>query len=121
MTFTVNSTDYSANVVAGTYKVKNDPVYAEWTDANYGKHKRKLRDKVVGSFDMFFRTLTEYENFISVLTAATTNEQTLLTVSVNNTGTTKTGNFFVTHDPVRDLDGTWNDYIMQFTLNISEA
>ena len=121
MTFTVNQTDCSANVIAGTYKVNNEPVYKEWDDANYVTHKKKLRDRVVGSFDMFFRTANEYSSFLTTLASATTNEKTTLTVSVNNTQTDKTGYFYVTHDAVRDLDGTWTDYIDKFTLNIIEA
>ena len=121
MIFIVGTTDYSANVVSGSYKVNNDPVYNEWTDGNGIVHRQKVRDKVVGSFDMFFRSLSDYNDFLTVLNNATSDEQTLLTVSVNNTGANKASCFFVSHDPVRNLDGSWSDYMEQFTLNITEA
>lgn len=121
MIFIVGSTDYSANVVAGSYDVNNDPVYNEWEDGNAKTHRQKIRDKIVGSFDMFFRSLTDYTDFLTVLENATTDEETLLTVSVNNTGETEASYFFVSHKPVRDLDGSWSDYIKQFTLDITEA
>ena len=121
MTFKVNTTDCSANIIAGTYKVNNEPVYKEWEDGNHTTHKKKLRDKVVGTLDMFFRSTADYSSFLTTLASATADEKTTLTVSVNNTQSEKTGFFFVTHDAVRDIDGTWTDYIDKFTLNITEA
>lgn len=121
MTFTVYQTDCSANVIAGTYKVNNEPVYKEWEDADHITHKKKLRDKVVGTLDMFFRTAEEYSSFLTTLASATANEQTTLTVSVVNTQSEKTGYFYVTHDALLDIDGTWTDYVEKFTLNIVEA
>lgn len=121
MTFKVNTTDCSANVIAGTYKVNNVPVYKEWEDADHITRKKKLRDKVVGSLDMFFRSAADYSAFLATLASATANEQTTLTVSVINTQSEKTGYFYVTHDPALDIDGTWTDYVERFTLNITEA
>lgn len=121
MTFTVNQTDCSANVIAGTYNVNNKPVYKEWDDADYVTHKRKLRDRVEGSFDMFFRSASDYSAFLTTLASATSDGKTALTVSVNNTQSDKTGNFYVTHESVRDVDGSWTDYIDRFTLNILEV
>ena len=121
MTFTVNQTDCSANVIAGTYNVNNEPVYKEWEDGDHVTHKKKLRDKVVGSLDMFFRTPEEYSSFLTTLASATANEQTTLTVSVVNTQSDKTGYFFVKHNATLNIDGTWSDYVDKFTLNITEA
>lgn len=121
MTFTVSSTDCSANVVAGTYKVNNKPVFFEWTDAAQSVHKKKLRDKVEGTLDMFFRSLTDYNAFLTTLESATSDGKTALTVSVNNTNSNKTGNFYVDMEPARNIDGSWSDYMEKFTLNISEV
>lgn len=120
MTFTVNQTDCSANVIAGTYKVNNEPVYREWEDGDHVTHKKKLRDRVVGTLDMFFRTAEEYSAFLTTLASATANEKTTLTVSVVNTQSEKTGYFFVNHNGTLNIDGTWTDYIDKFTLNITE-
>ena len=121
MIFMIGSTDYSGCVVAGSYKVNNDPVFNEWKNGNAKTCKQKIRDKIVGSLDVFFRSLADYNDFLTALADATSDEETLLTVSVNNTGETKSSYFFVTFDPARDIDGTWNDFIPQFTLNIEEA
>lgn len=122
MVFTINGTDYSGHVLAGTYSVNSAPVTADWTDANGVVHKQKIRDKVSGTFDMWFRTLTEYNAFLSVLETNTTSALKVpLTVSVNNKNTDHTGNFYVSHAPVRNRDGFWDDYMERFTLTIEEA
>ena len=64
MTFEVGSTDYSGHVIAGTYEVNNKPQYKTWEDGNHKTRRTKLRDQIVGSFNMFFRTEAEYEDFM---------------------------------------------------------
>lgn len=123
MTFLVGSTDYSAHVIAGTYEVNNEPVLYEWTDARKILHSRKIRDKVVGSFDMFFRTVTEYNAFKSVLDDAksSTDEAYTLSVTVNDTAEQETITAKVSFKLVRNIDGAWNDYFERFTVNIEEC
>ena len=99
MVFKVGTHDYSDHVVAGSYKINNEPQYSEWTDANYRKHKVKLRDKVVGSFDMFFRSITDYETFKSHIAAETsTNNSVGISVTVNNTSVQADINAFLKYD-----------------------
>ena len=123
MTFLVGtSKDYSAHVIAGSYKVNNDPQYSEWEDVNHRVHRFKLRDKVVGSFDMFFRTTTEYATFLADLAAAqsATNNSYAISVTVNDTGEQKAIDAFVDYELVRNIDGGWNDYFERFTVKIEE-
>lgn len=121
MTFTVGSTDYSANVLIGSYSINSEPKYKEWTSADYTVHKQKLRDRIRGSVDMFFRTPAEFSTFKSVLTAAQNSDYSYnITLSVNNTNTDATISAYIDFNLVRDVDGTRTDYFKEFTLTIEE-
>ena len=121
MTFTVGSTDYSDHVIAGTYNVNNKPQYRTWTDADYHTRKIKLRDQIVGSFDMFFRTQAEYEDFMDdIATATGTDNAVSISLTVNNTSEQANINAFIDYELVRNIDGAWNDYFERFTVNIEE-
>jgi len=122
MVFLVGTTDYSAHVIAGTYAVNNEPQFSKWEDTGHRKHRFKQRDKVVGSFDMFFRTLTEYETFKNSLDSnkLSANDAVNISVTVNNTSEQKAIEAFVDYDLVRDRDGAWNDYYKVFTVTIEE-
>ena len=121
MTFTVGSVDYSSHVIAGTYNVNNKPQYREWENANYQTRRIKLRDQVVGSFDMFFRTKAEYEDFRDdIATATGTDGAVSISVTVNNTSTQANIYAFIDYDLVRNIDGAWNDYFERFTVTIEE-
>lgn len=120
--FIINQTDYSAHVIAGSYKVNNVPVCSEWTDANGTTHRQKIRDKVSGTFDMWFRSLTDYNAFLATIATNMTSAMTVpCTVEVNNANITKTSNFFIDHETVRNRDGAWDDYMERFTVTITEA
>lgn len=116
------SGDYSNRVIAGTYNVNNNPVYESWIDANGTEHRAKIRDRVSGSFNMFFRDLTEYNAFVSLIASSKLNDESVLcTVAVNNrTPGQYIGYFFMDFKPVRNIKGDWNDFMEQFTVNITE-
>jgi len=50
-----------------SYKVSSEPVYNEWTDANYRKHRDEVRRRVTGSFDLAFITDDQYNSFLTLL------------------------------------------------------
>lgn len=114
--------DYSNHVIAGTYEVNNEPQYTTWDDAGRIEHRFKQRDKVVGSFDMFFRTASDYATFKSDLDAnrSTTNDSVNMTVKVNDLNQDKTINAFISFKLVRNRDGKWNDYFERFKVTIRE-
>lgn len=120
MTFKVGTTSYANNVVIGTYDINKVPVYDEWVDADGKIHRIKIRDKVQGSFDLFFRTATAYAAFKTVVDGQTSssNLSVSVTVSVNNTNADSTISAYLDFAPVRDVDGTRNDYykVMKVTL-----
>ena len=122
MTFKIGTTDYSGHVIAGSYKVNNEPQYQTWKDASQRTHRQKLRDQVVGSFDMFFRTVSDYEDFKSKIAAAKDSEDDSVSISVtvNNTSTQADIHAFVDYKLVRNIDGAWNDYFERYTVTIEE-
>lgn len=122
MKFKINTTDYSGHVIAGSYAVNSNPVTVDWTDANGVTHKQKIRDKVSGTFQMWFRSLTDYNTFLTVLSNNTTSALKVpLTLSVNNKNVDYTGNFYVTHQTTRNRDGYWKDYMEMFEVTVEEA
>lgn len=123
MQLLIGNDDYSDHVIAGSYQVNNEPMYSNLTDANYTVHRRKLRDKIVGTFDMFFRTVEDYEDFLDSLTAAkqSADDSIEITLDVNNTlEVGKTIYAFVRYSLVRDRDGKWDDYFQRYTVSIEE-
>lgn len=120
MTFKVGTTSYSNNVVIGTYDINKVPVYDEWVDADGKIHRLKIRDKIQGSFDIFFRTATAYSGFKTVVDGQTSssNLSVSVTVSVNNTNADSVISAYLDFAPVRDVDGTRSDYykVMKVTL-----
>ena len=68
--FKVNNIDFSDHVLAGTYEISEVPVYTEWTDANGRDHHEVYRKRLQGSFDMYFKTVSDFESFRQALIAA---------------------------------------------------
>jgi len=116
------SGDYSNRVIAGTYNVNNDPIRVSWTDSNGVEHKNKIRDRVVGTFDMFFRDISEYNTFVALIKSLQINneESVLCSVAVNNDVGLHTGYFYIEYTPTRNIKGDWSDYMEQFTVKITE-
>lgn len=77
----INGTDISQYLNETSYKVEPEPVYDEWTDGRHRKHKNTYRTRVVGSFDIFCFTDTEYDNLITLFNDNTDDED-LLTITV---------------------------------------
>lgn len=120
MQIRVGSSDIGANVIAGTYAVNNKPDYSVWKDANHVNHKTKLRDRISGSFEMFFRTVEAYQSFVQNIQANTQENAVLMTVTVNNTGEEKTGYFFIDYELTRNRDANWDDYFARYKVKIEE-
>ncbi len=121
----INGVDYSAHVIGGAYKVVKKPVGVSWTDGFKTKRfSYQGRDRVEGSFDVFFRTIDEYNAFLSDLSAVYNLGFYTLTVKLNNIAPPNdhaTGRFTLDYEPVRNIDGKRDDYIQRFTVTIEEA
>lgn len=126
MVFKIGSTeagDYSNRVIAGSYNVQTKPVTTSWEDANGVEHRQVIRAaRTEGSFDMWFKTIEEYNTFAAlVATTRVANQTVLCSVKSNTTDTLVTGNFFVDFAPVRNRRGDWSDIMERFTVTIKEA
>lgn len=125
MIFMIGTTaagDYSNRVIAGSYSVHTSPVYNSWTDANGIEHRNVIRSRTSGTFDMFFKEMSEYETFIALIESTKTTGMTVLcSVLSNTTNTMVTGDFFIEFAPVRNRKGDWSDYMERFTVTITEA
>ena len=113
-------------IVMNTYDVNNQPVYEEWTDANYRVHRVMAREqRIAGSFQVKFYKRTDYEEFLDKF-GKTEYSYTpvILTVYVNNLGETRQGYFYIeftTKDEIPYMDGGKEDSIDGITIAITEA
>ena len=123
MIFKVGTTDFTNNVVIGSYEVNKTPVYDEWVDIGGKIHRIKIRDKIQGSFEVFFKTMTAYSTFKTAIdnNTSSTNLATTVSVKVNNTNTDATGiSAYLDFLPVRDVNGTRNDFLKVIQINLEE-
>ena len=120
--FVINTTDFSSGIVDGSYNVSNEEVYREIEDANYKTHRKYLRDRIQGSFKIFFRTMAEYETFTGTIAAVKSQTDATVPVTVYDTksGTTKNINAFLDFKPVIALDGLLRPFMKPFEITIKE-
>lgn len=88
----VNGIDFTECVQETTYKVDEQDVFTKWTDANGVDHRKVIRQRITGSFDLVFiegykKTYTE---FMEAVKAAKTDGALEITLSVNNLDEVKT-------------------------------
>lgn len=114
--------DYSNHVLAGSYKVSEQDIYNTFTDGFGIEHHLKYRTKVSGSFEMFFRTLTEFNTFMTRLNSVkdSMGSYYVVTVAINNTNQTKQINCHLKFDTIRNKDGANDDFMEKFTVSIEE-
>lgn len=118
--FKVGAGDYSDRVIAGSYNVNSQNVYKSWQDINGVEHREKIRDKIVGNFDMYFPTIDEYDAFRAVLDSVRKEDLSYtITVVDNIKNEVKTIDAFITFQLTRNRLG-WNDIYERFKLNIQE-
>lgn len=76
----INGIDVTRFINESSYVVNSEPVYEEWTDANYRIHRSEYRRRVKGSFDLCFITSDQYDEFLALVASAS--NQNLLTATV---------------------------------------
>lgn len=121
MTVTIAGQNITSHIVAGQYQINQSDVFEEWTDANGRTHRNVYRTRVSGSFDVFFRELSDYSAFVNACKNARNTAGVIpCSVFVNNTSETKQIEAYVTFAPSLDIDGTLQDYVPQFEITIQE-
>jgi len=120
--FIVNQTDFSANITVGSYNIKEKLKYKDFEDANGRTHRRFIRNQIEGKFEIFFRTMTEYFNFVNTIKAARSPQDSSVPVSVYDidSGEIRQISAFIDFDSTINLDGTMNPFIDPFEVKVKE-
>ena len=120
--FKIGTTDLTGHVVQNTWKVNKLPVYKTYKDANEETHKRFLRNKVSGSFQLVFKDLTEYAAFNTLINSkrSALNFTIPCTVYDNISGTQISINAFLDYDLTVKQSAGLDEYIEPFDVKIEE-
>ena len=119
--FKVNKIDFSSHVIAGTYDISDVPLYTEWTDANGRDHREVFRKRLQGSFDMYFKTVTEFEQFNQAYKAVRLESGlTRIFIMNNSTNQLEEKDVYFDFAPIRNRRDDWEDYYEQFTVEVKE-
>ena len=116
--------DLSKHIPMGTYNVNVLEEFEEWTDSNYDIHRRLLRNRVEGTFDLLFKSISDYEDFLTVLTKAkTTTGQNYIEMDAfcTNKGASYNKKFYFEFAPTNDLPNMADSKNDAFTMTIKEA
>ena len=62
--FKLNTTDYSAHVVAESYAINYEDVYQEWTDGGQVKHRDVIGRKLRGTMQMYFKSQSDLQTLV---------------------------------------------------------
>ena len=120
--FKINTTDFSDNIIEGSYQVSKADVYKTYEDANGATHRRFIRTKISGKFQMFFRTLQDYQAFVTAI--ETNKSATTFAVPVslydNYGGTLITTNAFIDFRSTIALDGTLSEYMETIEVTVED-
>jgi len=120
--FKVRSADFTNNIVIGSYEVNRKDVYEEYKDGAGTNHRVIEAKKISGSFDIFFKNMSDYNNFIfEIKSALNMQNRVPITVKPNNTNVETAIEAYVDFSPKRTVDGRFNDRMMQFKVDIEEA
>lgn len=123
--FKLKNDDWSANVIAGSYKINQYDIYNEWTDGYKVLHHDKIRSKIKGSFDMMFKTQADFTAFMRSMESAkdiNTNAY-YCSMKINNirdNGELSSHQCFLKLEPTRNIKGAWEDYFEKFTVEVEE-
>lgn len=88
--------DLSAFADIQNYDVNKVDVFQEWTDGNWINHRDIVRTRIQGTVTLGFKTVTDWNAFVSLLNANRDEAGYFaVTVWVNNTATSETINAFL--------------------------
>ena len=120
--FKIGNTDVTGNIVQNTYAVAKLPVYKTYEDANGASHRRFIRNKVQGSFQMAFPDLTAYSTFRSLIETnmSQTNYSVAVTLYDNLTGSTISTNVFIDYKPTVMQSTSLKEFMKPIDVTIEE-
>jgi hypothetical protein len=122
--FKLNTTDYSAHVVAESYAINYEDVYQEWTDGGQVKHRDVIGRKLRGTMQMYFKSQSDLQIFLTALANCKTTASTYpVQLKANNDtvdSLVASKNVFLDFKPVRKRDATWADVFEVFEVTVEE-
>lgn len=119
--FKIGANDYSNRVIAGSYNVNKKDVFKSWNDINGTEHRDKIRERISGSFDMYFPNIEEYDQFNAVLEEAKQSDLSYkIAICENTSNQLVIIDAFLSFQLTRNRDGSWNDLYERFKVNIQE-
>ena len=118
----IGNTDCSDNVVRGSYKVNRIDVYKTYEDANGATHRRYIRKKMSGTLQMFFKFMSDYEDFIELIDAnkSATTYAVACTLYDNLSSDVYTVNAFIDFQPTITQDAGLREYMQVLDITIEE-
>lgn len=119
--FKINDTDFSDHVLAGSYDISEVPVYTEWTDANGRDHREVFRKRLQGSFDMYFKTVDDFEEFNEAYRLIRLDSGlTRVMIMNNSTNQLEQKDVYLEFAPIRNRRDDWEDFYERFTVDVKE-
>lgn len=122
--FKLNTTDYSAHVVAESYAINYEDVYQEWTDGGQVKHRDVIGRKLRGTMQLYFKSQSDLQTFLTALANCKTTASTYpVQLKANNDtvdSLVASKNVFLDFKPVRKRDATWADVFEVFEVTVEE-
>lgn len=122
--FKLNTTDYSAHVVAESYVINYEDVYQEWTDGGQIKHRDVIGRKLRGTMQLYFKSQSDLQTFLTALVNCKTTASTYpVQLKANNDtvdSLVASKNVFLDFKPVRKRDATWADVFEVFEVTVEE-
>lgn len=118
----INTTDVTGNIVQNSYTVNRLPVYKTYEDANGATHRRHIRDRIQGKFQMVFSDLSDYQAFKTLIDANTsaTNYSVPVTAYDNLSGDYHTVNVFLDYEPTVMQSVSLREYMKVIDVKIEE-
>lgn len=103
MLFKIGENDYTRKIRQGTYKVNSYDVYKEWQDANADIHRSVIKQRISGSFTMYFGNEAEFTLFLSRLASVRENDSSYnVWLMTNNNNTFNQRRVYMDFRPARE-------------------
>lgn len=120
--FIIKNKDFGNHIIGGSYKIDKVESYESWIDGNYKEHRIKTSEKVKGSFDMFFRTIEDFQEFQQLVDETRNDDMTnTVRLTMNKTDQDVICDVFMSYSPIRGRDGSWKDYFERFSVEVMES
>lgn len=118
--FIIDSTDLTGQVNYKTsYKINSTPVYTSIKDANGVEYRNNYRNRISGSFEMWFITNqgVSYSNFLTLVSSNSVNGVLTCSVYVQNEEAVKVINCFIEISVKKEVDvNGYNVKIVNVTI-----